>query len=72
MKEEQIKQIIDTVLKDAGIVCMDEDQIRAYTQGARQMGFALYMTLFDSDTLSREDMKLVYNKLNEKVIECLS
>jgi len=72
MKKEQIIQIIDTVLKEANIVCTDEDQIRAYTQGARQITFAIYMALFDSGTLNREDMNLFYNKLNEEVIECFS
>ncbi len=64
MKAEQVKNIIDTLLKDADLVCAtDKDRIRAYFQGARYMSHALFM----NGIISYENMRIVFDKVDKEV-----
>lgn len=63
MKAKQVKDIFKIVFKDADLVCADEDQRRAYFQGARHIVHAMFM----SGVIDRENMDILYDTANEEV-----
>ncbi len=67
MKAEQVKNIINKLLEDANYVCTDEDQRRAFFQGARQMIQALNM----NGILNREEHSFLHDAADKEVLKIL-
>jgi len=66
MTPSKIKDIVDS-LKKGTSVCGDEDQKRAYFQGARR----LIYTLYRYDIINEHQSEQLYSKIDDEVFKLL-